>query len=250
MPSWIGQAFRYGIVTSRYPCEPATASEIPDTARAPVPRNGEGALLGAAGRCPVGAISERGVDDGACIRCARCLSAGFVFAGPVESASVSREALRRGGSPPPDRAASFPSPARTALSRSLHVFLVDAGSCNACNLEVLALANPLYDASRLGIFFTNSPRHADVLLVVGVPTDEMVEPVRRAYEALPGPKAVVAVGVCPISGGAFAGTPGLRSSLEEIVPVDVFVPGCPPAPVNILNGLLRVTGRGRPRTEG
>ncbi len=142
-----------------------------------------------------------------------------------------------------------PSPALDGFRRSLHLFLVDVGSCNACNLEVMALANPYYDASRLGIFFTNSPRHADALLVVGVPTDEMVEPLRRAYDALPAPKVVVAVGVCPISGGVFAGGRGLRGPLDTLVPVDVYVPGCPPTPLNVLDGLLTAIGRGRPRAE-
>ncbi|HTP55673.1 MAG TPA: NADH-quinone oxidoreductase subunit NuoB [Thermoplasmata archaeon] len=125
------------------------------------------------------------------------------------------------------------------------MFLVDVGSCNACNLEVIALANPFYDSQRLGVFFTNSPRHADALLVVGVPTEPMVEPVRRAYEAMPGPKAVIAVGACPISGGAFRGNPGLRASIDELVPVDIYVPGCPPTPVQILDAILTLVGRGR-----
>lgn len=249
MPTWIGQSLRYGIVTTRYPRDPATDAEVPETGRPPVPLRGAASLLEGVARCPVGAISEDGVDTGSCIRCARCLPAGFEFRGPVESAARSRSELARGLRVPAPVVPQDPPPPLSAFSRSLHVFLVDVGSCNACNLEVLALANPFYDSQRLGIFFTNSPRHADVLVVVGVPTEEMVEPLRRAYDALPAPKTVVAVGVCPISGGAFAGTPGLRPSLDGIVPVDVYVPGCPPSPVNVLDGLLRVSGRERPRRE-
>ncbi len=246
MPTWIGQAVRHGIVTSRYPAEPASEAEVPPTGRPPVAVKGSKLLPAGASLCPVGAISDRAVDRGRCIRCARCLPGGFEFRGPVESATRTRTGLVTGE---PSPAAPEPTPPLAALSRSVHVFLVDAGSCNACNLEVLALANPFYDSQRLGVFFTNSPRHADVLLVVGVPTEEMVEPLRRAYDALPAPKAVVAVGVCAISGGAFAGTPGLHDALDQLVPVDVYVPGCPPAPVHVLDGLLRVVGRGR-KAEG
>ncbi len=249
MPTWLGQSARFGIVTTRYPDEPATPDEAPETSRSPRlidPRH----LSDAIAACPVGAIAESSIDVGACIRCGRCAAHGFAPRGPEDPSVRSRDRLRE-----PWTGAVEPHPADAPAplagwSRSLHVFLVDVGSCNACNLEVLAVANPLYDASRLGIFFTNSPRHADALLVVGVPTEAMVEPVRRAYEALPDPKAVVAIGVCPISGGAFAGTPGLRPSLGDVIPVDVYVPGCPPTPLHVLDGLLRATGRARPRSEG
>lgn len=249
MPTWIGQAARYGIVTSRYPAEAATPEEVPETGRAPVPVRGDAALREGVSLCPVGAITGEDLDRGKCIRCARCLPAGFEFLGPVESATATRTELQVGSAEPDGPGLIEAIPPLAGFPRSLHVFLVDAGSCNACNLEVLGLSNPLYDSQRLGIFFTSSPRHADVLLVVGVPTPEMAAAVRRAYDALPEPKAVVAVGVCPISGGVFGGTPGLHSSLDEIVPIDVYVPGCPPAPVAILDGILRVHGRARPAKE-
>lgn len=248
MPSWIQQSIARGILTTRYPRDPPSEAETPATARAPVPTGGTVPLDVAATHCPVGAIGPAGVDRGKCIRCARCLPDGFAFSGPVEAAARSRAELVVGAAAPSPRVA--PTAPLAEIRRSLHVFLVDVGSCNACNLEVLALANPYYDFSRLGLFFTNSPRHADVLLVVGVPTPEMVEPLRRAYDALPAPKAVVAVGVCPIGGGTFAGTPGLVGALADLVPVDVFVPGCPPSPVAVLDGLLRLAGRERRTTEG
>jgi Ni,Fe-hydrogenase III small subunit len=245
MTSWIEQSMRRGILTTRYPRDAATDAEVPSSGRPPVATVGVGTLAGAVSTCPVRAISETAIDQGRCVRCARCLPRGLAFAGPVESATFAREDLRAGPS------AVEPGPPTSAplreLGRSLHVFMIDVGSCNACNLEVLALANPFYDSQRLGIFFTNSPRHADVLLVVGTPTVEMTEPLRLAYDALPEPKAVVAVGACPISGGIFAGTPGLPGPLEAILRVDVFVPGCPPTPVQILDGLLRLMGRARAR---
>ncbi|HTW56453.1 MAG TPA: NADH-quinone oxidoreductase subunit NuoB [Thermoplasmata archaeon] len=245
MTSWIEQAVHRGILTSAYPRRPATEDELPVTGRPPVAaRDGRPADAGV-DRCPVGAIAPGTVDQGRCIRCARCLADGFRFAGPVEAARTRRDALVG-----PTVADPGSPPALAPLGRSLHVFLVDVGSCRACNLEVLGLAAPQYDLQRLGLFFTNSPRHADVLLVVGVPTEEMVEPLRRAYEALPAPKAVVAVGACAISGGVFRGTAGLRGAVEEIVPVDLFVPGCPPAPIQVLDGLLRLIGRNRPGASG
>jgi Ni,Fe-hydrogenase III small subunit len=245
VPSWIELSVTRGILTSRYPAVPATDAELPTTARAPRPENGGASFAAGRSSCPVAAIDESSLDQGKCIRCARCLPNGFAFPGPAESATRKRAELLSDPVAP-----TVPGPAPlAALGRSLHVFLIDVGSCNACNLEVLALANPFYDSQRLGIFFTNSPRHADALLVVGVPTPEMVEPLRRAYDALPAPKAVVAVGACPISGGIFAGVPRLAGPLEGLLPVDVFVPGCPPAPVTILDGLLKLMGRER-RAEG
>jgi len=243
MTSWIERSLARGIVTTRYPRTPASESEIPVTARAPAPPESEPIPPTAVDACPVAAISARGLDQGRCIRCARCLPHNFRFDGPVEGAIAARSGLEI---PAGTRAARpRPSAPLASLGRSLHVFLVDVGSCNACNLEVIALANPFYDSQRLGVFFTNSPRHADALLVVGVPTEPMVEPVRRAYEAMPGPKAVIAVGACPISGGAFRGNPGLRASIDELVPVDIYVPGCPPTPVQILDAILTLVGRGR-----
>ncbi len=241
--SWIEAAARRGILTSHYPARPATDDEVPLSGHAPEPEPSRPVSLDAKSLCPVGAISDTALDQGLCVRCGRCLAAGVRFSGPAEQSRTARAELVEPFAPSGAAPASLAS--LRELGRSIHVFLVDVGSCNACNLEVLALANPFYDAARLGIFFTNSPRHADVLLVVGVPTDAMVEPLRRAYEALPAPKSVLAVGACPISGGAFRGNPGLTPALADVVPVDAFVPGCPPSPLQVLDGLLRLMGRAR-----
>jgi Ni,Fe-hydrogenase III small subunit/ferredoxin len=129
------------------------------------------------------------------------------------------------------------------LGRSLHVRQVDAGSCNGCELEIIATANPVFDLERFGIHFVASPRHADVLLVTGPVTRNMEIALRRTYEATPEPRLVVAVGACGCSGGIFGeGTYASLGGVDRVVPVDVYVPGCPPRPHAILNGLLVAMG--------
>jgi Ni,Fe-hydrogenase III small subunit len=129
------------------------------------------------------------------------------------------------------------------LRRSLHVRHLDSGSCNGCDWEVTALLNPYYDLQRLGIDFVASPRHADLLLVTGVMTRNLVDAALRTYEAMPEPRLVVAVGACAVGGGVFAQTYAAHGSAEAVLPVDVFVPGCPPRPQAIIQGLLTAVGR-------
>jgi NADH-quinone oxidoreductase B subunit len=127
---------------------------------------------------------------------------------------------------------------RRRLGRSLAIRVVDAGSCNACELELNALNNPFYDLERFGIHLVASPRHADVLVVTGPVTRNMAEALRRTYEAMPNPKWVVAVGDCAIDGGCFAGSPAVLGGVHHVLPVDLHIPGCPPSPTAILEGLL------------
>jgi Ni,Fe-hydrogenase III small subunit/formate hydrogenlyase subunit 6/NADH:ubiquinone oxidoreductase subunit I len=128
---------------------------------------------------------------------------------------------------------------RGALRRSLHVRQVDAGSCNGCELEIAATANPVFDLERFGIHFVASPRHADLLLVTGPVTRNMEIALARTYEATPEPRVVVAVGACGCTGGLFGeGTYAVRGGVDRILPVDLFIPGCPPRPQAILYGLL------------
>jgi Ni,Fe-hydrogenase III small subunit/formate hydrogenlyase subunit 6/NADH:ubiquinone oxidoreductase subunit I len=130
------------------------------------------------------------------------------------------------------------------LGRSLHVRQVDAGSCNGCELEIAATANPVFDLERFGIHFVASPRHADALLVTGPVTRNMEIALRRTYEATPEPRVVVAVGACGCSGGIFGeGGYAALGGVDRVVPVDVYVPGCPPRPHDILSGLLVAMGR-------
>lgn len=129
------------------------------------------------------------------------------------------------------------------LGRSLHIRHLDAGSCNGCDSEIAALLNPFHDIQRLGIDFVASPRHADLLLVTGVMTRNLEEAAIRTLEAMPEPRLVVAVGACAISGGVFAGSYAHRSGIAGVLPVDVFVPGCPPRPEALIQGLLVAVGR-------
>jgi Ni,Fe-hydrogenase III small subunit len=128
--------------------------------------------------------------------------------------------------------------ARKRLGRSLAIREVDAGSCNGCELEIHALNNAFYDVERFGLRFVASPRHADVLLVTGPVTKNMREGLKRTYDAVPNPKWVVAVGDCALDGGCFAGSYAIMGGVSEVVPVDLHIPGCPPAPTDILRGLL------------
>jgi Ni,Fe-hydrogenase III small subunit len=130
--------------------------------------------------------------------------------------------------------------ARRKLGRSLSIRQVDAGSCNGCELEIHALNNAFYDLERFGIRFVASPRHADVLLVTGPVTKNMHEALERTYAVTPSPKWVVAVGDCAIDGGVFAESYAVEGAVANVIPVDLHIRGCPPRPVQLLEGLLRL----------
>jgi len=127
---------------------------------------------------------------------------------------------------------------RRLFGRSLHIRQVDAGSCNGCELEIHALNNPYYNIEGLGIRFAASPRHADLLLVTGPVSANMERALRIAYDAMPGPKLVVAIGECCCNGGIFGESYASRGAVSNVIPVDVAVPGCPPRPIEILRGIL------------
>jgi Ni,Fe-hydrogenase III small subunit len=134
--------------------------------------------------------------------------------------------------------AQFKEAARRRLGRSLSIRQVDAGSCNACELEIQALANPYYDLERFGLRFVASPRHADMLLVTGPVTLNMREALERTYAATPAPKWVIAAGGCAIDGGLFAGGYACATGVASVLPVYLTIPGCPPSPTALLRGLL------------
>jgi len=132
---------------------------------------------------------------------------------------------------------------RRLFGRALAIREVDAGSCNGCEVEITGLTSPVYDSERFGIHFVASPRHADLLLVTGPVTRNMEVPLRKTYEATPSPKLVVAVGDCARTCGVFAGSYAVAGPVDQFVPVDAFVDGCPPEPAAILRGILTALRR-------
>jgi Ni,Fe-hydrogenase III small subunit/formate hydrogenlyase subunit 6/NADH:ubiquinone oxidoreductase subunit I len=233
----------------------------------------------AAAACPTGAISIRErqdarhvtVDYGLCIYCGRCAEAD-----PSGAVTITREfelAARRrrdlivtaeygidtdgmhyelrsqhpGDAPVEESREQLEGEVageiRRVLGRSLAIREVDAGSCNGCEIEITALNNPIYDLERLGIHFVASPRHADMLMVTGPVTRNMELALLKTWQATPSPKVVVAVGACGISGGIFGINYATRGGIDQVVPVDVFIPGCPPRPHALLHGILLAVGR-------
>ena len=259
MSIWVLRGLRDGIVTTKWPRRP---DEYADSWRGPATVLPGAAAPGAGDvlewaeverLCPTGAIEAAGqlrIDQGRCILCGRCVAARpdmFAWSagatGPA-AAGVARRALVVPEEPETDEAVASARAAlaeRTAaLRRSVHVRHVDAGSDGSEEWEIQALLGPVYDVHRLGVFFTASPRHADVLLVTGAGTAGMTGPLRTTYEGMPDPKVVIAVGTDAVSGGLLSDR---LSGVDGAVPVDVWVPGNPPSPFSILNALLIATGQ-------
>ncbi|AJE02624.1 NADH-quinone oxidoreductase subunit B family protein [Geobacter pickeringii] len=200
-----------------------------------------------AAACPHGAISCDGgivLDMGRCLFCPECTAGEFVrFTTDHRLAATRREQLvvRPGG----ERHLAHPlEPGlRSLIGRSLKFREVSAGGCNACEADTNVLSTIGWDLGRFGIQFVASPRHADGLWVTGPVTENMREALLMTWEAIPGPKIVVACGACAIGGGPFAGSPEAHDGVDGILPVDLYIPGCPPHPAAILDGLLRLIGR-------
>jgi Ni,Fe-hydrogenase III small subunit/ferredoxin len=201
-------------------------------------------------RCPFGACTFENdrvaIDLGLCLFCAdcpACARGNIDFSAEYRLAVRRREALRwqsGAGLPPAD---PLPPDLRRLLGRSLKLRQVSAGGCNACEADCNVLTTLVFDLARFGVQFVASPRHADGLLVTGALTANMRSALLATYEAMPTPKIVIAVGACAIGGGPFRGSPETGRGLEELLPVDLFIPGCPPHPYTILDGLLRLLGK-------
>lgn len=236
MLSWLVRGLRQGRITTRYPRAPEPAPEGYRGSVAVIDPDGAPPEL--AQLCPTGAIAVDGggrvtLDRGRCILCGECVLAAperFGFVACYETAVRSRP-----GREPLGELAR-------ALRRSIHIRHIDCGSDGAEEWEIQALWNPYYDIQRLGFFLTASPRHADILLVTGGVTAPMRAPLQRTWEVMPVPKALVAVGTDACSGGLAAIGGAVAGGVDRVLPVDVYVPGSPPAPIAILHGLLLAVG--------
>lgn len=248
---WAAHGLREGIVTTRYPRRPDGYGDAWPGCVVVDASAGSAGLDEVAAHCPTGAIelAPRGprLDRGRCILCGRCVrERADVFSdGPGIETSASRRDLLVVPEEPREALEELGAALAKrvkALRRSIYVRHVDCGSDGSDEWEVAALTNPVYDVQRLGIFFTASPRHADLLLVTGAGAGGMVAPLQRTYDAMPEPKVVVAVGTDAASGGMFAGSYATRDGVAGALPIDVFVPGSPPSPFAILHGILLAVG--------
>lgn len=200
--------------------------------------------------CPVDAIQVGPgwrIDLGKCLFCARCAEAcpagNLRFTQEYRLAARTREDLVLGGGANYRLAAALEEKALKLFRRSLRLRQVSAGGCNACEADTNVLNTVGWDLARFGIQFVASPRHADGLLVTGPVSGNMELGLLKTYEATPDPKIVIVVGACAISGGPFAGHDEVRGGASGLIPVDLFIPGCPPHPLTILDGLVRLLGR-------
>lgn len=200
--------------------------------------------------CPTEAIApgEKGpaIDLGRCLFCPECERAcpekAISFSGDHRLSVRRREELVFAGGALP-LAAKLDEELRRLLGRSLKLRQVSAGGCNACEADVNVLSTVVWDVARFGIQVVASPRHADGLLVTGPVTRNMELALRKTWDAVPDPKIVIAVGACAISGGPYFDSPEQLGGAASVVPVDLFIPGCPPHPLTMLDGLLRLLGR-------
>lgn len=223
--SWFLRGLRAGILTESPPdskqVAPGLSPGMPQTTGYDTPQE----AAGAAARCPTGALVHDetivNVSANRCVDCMRCRS--------TQDWRADVQWARKLG-PPLDK----------RFERSIHVRIIDAGDCGSCLNELAQLNGPSYNLHRFGIFVTPTPRQADVLLVVGPVTRQMLAPLNLAYNAMPEPKRVVAVGACAASGGVFGPSLMCAAGVADAVPVDVIVPGCPPPPLAIVHALRAV----------
>lgn len=200
--------------------------------------------------CPTEAIvrdKSLAIDLGRCLFCPECSNAcpvgAIEFSREYRLATSNRDALVLQPTESLQLAHRLVDELHQILGRSLKLRQVSAGGCNGCEADVNVLNTVVFDLGRFGIQFVASPRHADGLLVTGPVTRNMSLALQKTYEAVPDPKIVVAVGSCAIAGGPFRALPEVLDGADRLLPVDLFVPGCPPHPLTILDGLLRLIGK-------
>ncbi len=235
------ERFRQGHRTAPFPPGPEKFSDrylgLPRLTGAP--------LAKAAAACPVGALSaaDSALDMGRCLFCGACAKAdpaAVEFTRDHRLSSGSREGLVLGSGGTFRASGEAPPDLRRLFGRSFRLRQVSAGGCNACEADCNVLGTLAFDLGRFGVQFVASPRHADGLLVTGPVTKNMELALRKTYDATPGPKLVIACGACAVSGGPYAGHAETLGGAAAVVPVDMFIPGCPPHPYTILDGILRL----------
>jgi Ni,Fe-hydrogenase III small subunit/Pyruvate/2-oxoacid:ferredoxin oxidoreductase delta subunit len=200
--------------------------------------------------CPVHAVQKENnalsIDLGRCLFCGQCVqtcpSNAIEFTRDWRLAARNRTDLNI-CSPVMQQARAIDQAIQRILGRSLKLRQVSAGGCNACEADTNVLSTVVFDLGRFGIQFVASPRHADGLLITGPVSENMKLALQKTYEAVPDPKIVIAVGACAISGGPYIEHAEVHNGADRIVPVDLYVPGCPPHPLTILDGLLRLIGK-------
>jgi Ni,Fe-hydrogenase III small subunit/NAD-dependent dihydropyrimidine dehydrogenase PreA subunit len=236
--------------TARYPDEAASLPDrlrggpSLDPSRCPAGRNA------CSDACPTDAIhtgpGSLELDMGRCLFCTECVDAcpenAIALTSEYRLAARRRDDLIVRGRAEP-RQKALDAKLRRLFGRSLKLRQVSAGGCNACEADVNVLGTVVFDLARFGIQFVASPRHADGLLITGPVTENMKLALKKTYDAVPEPRIVIAVGACAISGGPYAGHPEVHGGAESVVPVDLYVPGCPPHPYTILDGLLGLLDR-------
>jgi len=244
------ERFRQGHRTAKFPKQPPVLS---DRFRGlPVIDAGKcnDGCRACADSCPTDAIAIEGrgpkVDLGRCLFCLDCTQAcptGAIACGQeYRLAANARQSLVVSGGPAVP-AHALEKRLLRLFGRSLKLRQVSAGGCGACEADINVLATLVFDLGRFGIQVVASPRHADGLIVTGPVTENMKLALQKSYDALPTPKIVIAVGACAISGGPFAGNPEVHNGVDSTLPVDLYIPGCPPHPYTILDGLLRLVGQ-------
>jgi Ni,Fe-hydrogenase III small subunit/Pyruvate/2-oxoacid:ferredoxin oxidoreductase delta subunit len=208
-----------------------------------------GACAGCASICPTGALQPAGglkIDLGRCLFCGACAGAcpngAVLFTQDYRLAARGRETLVASGNEP-ILAEPLEEKLRRLLGRALRLRQVSAGGCNACEADANVLSTVGWDLGRFGIQFVASPRHADGLLITGPVTENMKLALEKTYAAVPQPRIVIASGACAISGGPYIDHSEVHNGAASVVPVDLYVPGCPPHPLTLLDGLLRLIGR-------
>ena len=241
MANWVLKGLKTGIRTTAYPKSPEGAPGISPGRPIGTKFQMPGDARRVADVCPTRAIAPHDatidIDHGRCVHCFRCRDRDEARAAWESSYEWGADA---------DEMQALRHKLDRLFAHSLHIRFVDAGACGACMSEARQINNPYYNMHRLGFFITPTPRNADILLVAGPVSDAMRLALKTTYDAMPPPKRVVAIGACAISGGVFGPSFASSGGVDEIIPVDIVVPGCPPPPLAILHGLLVAVERKPP----